>query len=297
MRSANREQPGLGQRNTRRFEAMNLEYLRSLGQRYRWLTRVKPKRLASLMASLLVPGERRRIVETEMGIRLYLDALNHLGQQVLKWGVYEPRTHDLLTSRLRPGDVFLDVGANEGVFSAVGGRLVGTGGTVISVEPQASLRGLIEINCRLNDVKNWHIYTAGLGRPGKQFERLFLYTPLQTGMASMVRRYWSTTAVVSVPLLTVTDIMADLGLQAVDLVKVDVEGYEAEVVEGLLGPIEERRIRALLLDYHLDILAQGGVQATEIHERLLHAGMRPTDGSLQQAARRSYVLYELPAGG
>jgi FkbM family methyltransferase len=279
--------------NTPHFDALNMRALRSVARRYRWLTRVKPKWLWSRIGSFLLPGDRRRVVETEMGIRLYLDPLSHLGQQVLKWGVYEPKTCNLLNSRLGAGQVFVDVGANEGIFSALGGKLVGETGTVVAIEPQSSLRGLIEINCRLNGVANWRIYTAGLGRPGEDSERLFLYTPLQTGMASMVKSYRSTTAAVRVRLLTLAEVMVDLGLESIDLVKVDVEGYERAVVEGLVGLIRERRIRALLLDYHSDILAQQGVRAADIHASILRAGMLPRDGTVEEAATRSYVLYEL----
>jgi hypothetical protein len=106
-----------------------------------------------------------------MGIRLYLDPMSHLGQQILRHGVYEPKTHEVVRSRLRPGDVFVDVGANEGVHCALAGRIVGERGAGVEIEPQVGLRGISEINCRLNDLVQWCIYTTGLGRPGEASER------------------------------------------------------------------------------------------------------------------------------
>jgi hypothetical protein len=96
-------------------------------------------------------------------------------------------------------------------------------------------------------------------------------------MASMVKRYGSTTSAVTVRLLAMSEIMSDLGLRSIDLIKVDVEGYEAAVVEGLMELIHARRMRALLLDYDHRILAEtkGGIPAKEIHASLLRAGMIP----------------------
>jgi hypothetical protein len=41
-------------------------------------------------------------------------------------------------------------------------------------------QGIIEINCRLDDISTYHIYSAGLDRSGKASERLFLYAALNT---------------------------------------------------------------------------------------------------------------------
>ena len=153
------------------FDSLNMDYLRSLAQRYGWIQGIKPKTLASRLGSLLLSQDRRRVVGTRMGIRLYLDPLSHLGQQILRYGVYEPKTYDIVRSRLRPDDVFVDVGANEGVSSAVAGKIVGEQRAVVAIEPQAGVRGIIEINCRLNDLQQWYIYTLGLGRPGEASER------------------------------------------------------------------------------------------------------------------------------
>ncbi len=82
----------------------------------------------------------------------------------------------------------------------------------------------------------------------------------------------------------------DIDWQMVDLVKVDVEGYEPEVVHGLLPALRERRVRALMVDYHGPILARRALQAEDTHRRLLDAGMLcPMPGDLN-----GYVTYVLP---
>ncbi|NJK44255.1 MAG: FkbM family methyltransferase, partial [Pleurocapsa sp. SU_196_0] len=51
---------------------------------------------------------------------------------------------------LRPGDVFLDIGAHIGLFTVVMARLVGPEGRVFSFEPTPSTRAVLERTVRLN---------------------------------------------------------------------------------------------------------------------------------------------------
>jgi FkbM family methyltransferase len=59
----------------------------------------------------------------------------HISTTLARTGKWEPFTTRILAALVRPGDVVVDVGANIGWYSAVLGRLVGAGGTVIAVEP------------------------------------------------------------------------------------------------------------------------------------------------------------------
>jgi hypothetical protein len=148
-----------------------VELLRFLDETVRVDATDEPKWLASRLGALLWSGKRRRVVGTRAGIRLYLNPLSHLGQRILRRGVYKPDTYAIVRSRLRPVDVFVDVGGNEGVYSALGGKLVGERGVMVAVEPQVALRGIIEINCRLNDLVQRYVNTTGLCRPGEASER------------------------------------------------------------------------------------------------------------------------------
>lgn len=58
-----------------------------------------------------------------------------------------------------------------------------------------------------------------------------------------------------------------------DFVKVDVEGYEKEVVEGMVPAIGAGPVRALLLDYHASVLKKRGINSRDIENMVLAAGM------------------------
>jgi len=79
----------------------------------------------------------------------------------------EPELGPILRAALRPGDIFVDVGANVGTYSLMGASLVGHGGRVLAFEPIPATRMRLEKNVSLNDVPQLRILPNGLGaEPG-----------------------------------------------------------------------------------------------------------------------------------
>jgi FkbM family methyltransferase len=265
--------------------------LREFHRRYGWLFRLRPQIVAAAAARVLLPAERRRIVGTDMGVRLYVDPVSHLGRVLaLEDGRYEPDTGAVLKEHLGPGSVFLDVGANEGIFSAVGGRLVGAEGLVLAVEPQRRLHDVIAINLALNGITWGRIVPHALGPEQGARGRLHLHTALNTGASSIVSRYRFARASQEISYVAPANLLAEHDIATVDLCKVDVEGFEPEVVQALLPLVAKGRVRALLVDYHAAILRVRGIDPGASHRGLLDAGLRVA--SAEPAALAGPVLYE-----
>ena len=124
-----------------------------------------------------------------MDLNLYVDPLTMLGHDILTNGIYEPDIIKIFKSEINKGDIVLDVGANEGIYAALSGKLVGDQGLVIAVEPQSRLRDIIDINLALNRVANCIVYTNALGGPDDEEITLHLYPAMNTGASSILRRY------------------------------------------------------------------------------------------------------------
>jgi hypothetical protein len=56
------------------------------------------------------------------------------------------------------------------------------------------------------------------------------------------------------------------------LVKIDVEGYEPEIIIAMEPLLQRKAIKVILLDYHKEILAKRGIEPKETHSRLLRWG-------------------------
>src|SRR4029079_13353817 len=91
------------------------------------------------------------VVTTRDGFRIWADRGGWVVRYIDARGRYEENTVALMTRLLKPGDCFVDVGANIGYLTLVGARLVGPTGTVIAFEPLSKARRWLERNVALNN--------------------------------------------------------------------------------------------------------------------------------------------------
>lgn len=247
-----------------------METAQEIYSRLKWTTRIRPMVVGAYIANLLAPA-RRRYVPTKSGLTFYVDPLANLGEELIKHGEYEPETEKLFRELLGPGDTFLDVGANEGYFTTLAASIVGANGHVVAVEPQKELCEVIEINLSANKQYAVVLHGALGGIVGQDCD-LFLYPSLNTGAASIVRKPKLYRRIEKSPFIDPQNLL-EARIHC-DLVKVDVEGFEKNVIESLLPLLQQGKIWKLLLDYHATILAENEVNPEEIEGRILSAGMR-----------------------
>lgn len=267
----------------------SLEELRRQSRRLRWIWRIRPSLLAIPLARLLAPDPRRRIVDTPMGLRLYIDPLTHLGKVIAESGEYEPETVEVYKQLVMPGAVVLDIGANEGVFSALAAKLAGPTGFVLAVEPQSRLRDIIEINMRLNGAQRFCILTAAMGGSESTSAQLSIAPSLNSGSSSFVHRSRLYQQTEPVRFTGVDELCRSAGSRYFDLVKIDVEGFEHRVVEALLPLLRDGRIGALFVDYHDELLRQQGIKGRDVHRQIIESGFESSMPVSKDP--KSYVLY------
>ena len=224
------------------------------------LLHVRPSPVAAALKKLL--GIERRVVRLEAGV-FEVDPVSHLGTQLLYRGEYEPELAAVMRHYLRPGGTFVDVGANEGYFSVLAARLLGPSGRVIAVEPQRRLRPVIERNLELNGLTNVTIHECAVSDADGE-ARLHLTPDTITGssgLAQMTRYRVPTTTVHTVTLET---LLADAGVEHVDLMKMDIEGFEHEAILGSPDVFRRGRIGTIALELHRSRITARGLDPDEI---------------------------------
>ena len=165
-----------------------------------------------------------------------------IGQVLSLYGEWaEPETR-LLTGLVRPGDTVIDVGAHIGTLTVPLAKAVGPTGHVLAVEPQIPLYQLLCANLALNGLLNVRTQHVLMGaEPG--FVTLPRFDYAQTSNYGAIS--FSEDAVEATPatdrlaLLTL-DSLTD-HLSACRLVKIDVEGMEAKVIDGAAALIGRTR--------------------------------------------------------
>jgi ribosomal protein L11 methylase PrmA len=111
-------------------------------KRGQWLTNMRPLELGIFMKWLL----RVQRLETEVqGIKLWVDPASNFGKRVLREGNYEADLTSAFGELLQPGQTFVDVGANEGWFSMLAAKLVGSSGRVLACDTPSRVRANQEV--------------------------------------------------------------------------------------------------------------------------------------------------------
>jgi FkbM family methyltransferase len=241
----------------------------------RWLMRVRPAPLAVAMKHALFL--RRRVVATPTG-SFWLDPASDAGQRVAASGVYEPITMSLLGQLLRPGDTYVDVGANEGFLCVAAARLVGPAGRVIAVEPQARLQEVLRRNFALNGSRVDLVAAAVSDRAGTA--QLHLSPSVNNSSTGLVAatRYRVPTA--TVPTLTLAQLLDQLGVTRPFVLKMDIESWEHEAILGSPEIFRANLVRALVLELHPELLARRGLDPQAVPRFLRECGYDHLPGSL-----------------
>jgi FkbM family methyltransferase len=221
----------------------------------RWWVRYGPVRRgkAQLVRGVLEPRldshPRAFVARTTWGGRFGGTTADVLDRYVYAFGVWEPNLTQWLTSTLRPGDVFIDVGANIGYFSILASRIVGPSGAVVAIEASPTTFELLTRNLARNNATNVRaVNVAASDAPGTL--RLFEGPAWNRGLANTVMSRGGT-ATVEVSAMPLPSILSESELGRARVIKVDVEGGEPAVMRGLLPALGQMRDD---LEFVLEIL-------------------------------------------
>lgn len=155
---------------------------------------------------------------------------------------------EALASCLKPDAVFYDIGANVGFFTVIGARLVGPHGTVYAFEPVPENAAYIRLNVRLNRFHNVTVVEKAIS---SSTGRSRLWLAEYSGGAALTTASAPPDArkVIEIDLTSVDDLVFREKWRPPAVVKIDVEGAEIEVLQGMRHTLS--KIRPVVL-YEID---------------------------------------------
>lgn len=140
----------------------------------------------------------------------------------LYWGLHEPADMAFFVHFLRPGELFLDVGANLGAYSILSGALAGA--DVLAFEPSPDTYAMLSANLKLNGLE--HKLGAVNAAVGSQIGQVHFTVGLDA-INHVTEAAGGNTMMV--PVVTLDDATPN---RPVTAIKIDTEGYELEVLKG-----------------------------------------------------------------
>jgi len=209
-------------------------YLRggSLGDwiAWRWRQRQRPRR-RSRWAGLAAQGGCVEVrLQPDVRLRLYGD--DELSR-LIYCEDFEWHERRFVGTFLRPGDIFVDAGANLGLFTVVGARRVGPTGRVLAFEPSPRAFQRLQENVALNGFTNVVCHRVALSDRGGQ-ATLTVSEDGHEAWSSLARpAKGAAFTAETVPTAAWDDFTREHGLLGrVALMKIDVEGWESRVLAG-----------------------------------------------------------------
>lgn len=172
-------------------------------------------------------------------------------------GDYERAEFDALGRLLRPGMVVVDVGANIGLHAVFFGRAVGRTGRVMAFEPEPSNFGYLARNVTRNDVPQVETFMKAAGEREGQ---LTLY--MSEGNVGTHSAAPTGGAALEVEIVRLDEFLRHRA-DRIDLIKIDVEGYEAQVLDGLRETLE-RDCPAMMIEFSPELLRRCGASPDRV---------------------------------
>src|ERR1700759_1684771 len=199
-------------------------------------------------------------------IAIFTTADNYIEWSLLSTGTYEDEINKLIRISLKPGDTALDIGANIGFQSIRIGRSVGNTGRVYSFEPLNYLQTKFKKNIALNKLENVTLFPFALSNQAGEITYSINENNWNQGTFSL--RDQSTGDKIQQILIKVADELPEIKeLSRLDLIKIDVEGFEFQVLKGLVTTLKKHKPR-IIFEYDSNYWAANGQQISECYNFL-----------------------------
>ncbi|MDB5255484.1 MAG: FkbM family methyltransferase [Chitinophagaceae bacterium] len=220
-----------------------------------WLLFIKrigkliPQRLRFRFYKLLYNYESPRYKGVQLIIP-YFESLNLQfivsTQYLIDWNVfffgqYEKETNDLLLEYIKPGQVVIEAGANNGTETVLLSRLVGPTGKVFAFEPVEHIHNMLQLNLSINHCGNVTAEQKALGESdGELYFNVLPENFCNQGMAGKYDERSVDTKVL-VQQTSIDSLLLQHHIQAIDFIKMDIQGAEIELLKGAEQTIQKSK--------------------------------------------------------
>ncbi|HLN03872.1 MAG TPA: FkbM family methyltransferase [Bryobacteraceae bacterium] len=253
---------------------------------------LKPRPL-KLIANALI----RRIIPKRLAVSGGVVVLNPRDPVVsgaLTFGVYEKPETTFFCEACKPGMTVLDIGANVGYYTALAMARV-AGGSIIAMEPdEESFRYLQQTVHANGAVNTICVPKAAASQNGT----VRLYTSTLNRADNRLYPNELASDSCDVEAVTVDSLLAELHVPSVDLVKIDVQGFEGHVLRGMRATISQSPHLIILIEFWPHGLRSAGTNPIEVLTEWEDMGLRLFElthrSTLQPLSDKQGLVNRLP---
>ena len=226
---------------------------------------------------------------TYFGAWMNCDPRDFIQRMIFNFAFWEPDISAAISANLKPGDIFVDVGANVGYYTLLGASCVGPQGLVYAIEADPHIYKKLESNVALNGAQNIRpLNIAAGGQAGK----VTIYSGPKESLGTttlLADRGFAASGEVDMDRLT--SIIAPADLRRVAFIKIDIEGAEVPVVDDILDHADSFAPELKLL---VEISPRADANWQRIFRRFIELGFS-AQGCMNDYDDLAYLAWRTPA--
>ncbi len=180
--------------------------------------------------------------------QLWVNPTEHVGRSVYYFGDLDPKITFICRRLLEKGDIFIDIGANIGLVSLLCTDILQNEGEIYAFEPNPEVFQLLKKTVETNKINNMFIQMVGLSDyDGTAEMHIF---PENLGSASLSRG--GSTQKITVAIKDSLNVFSEIleNKDAPYLLKIDVEGHEAVILNRIKPILASKRPKAIVFEFN-----------------------------------------------
>lgn len=173
-------------------------------------------------------------------------------ERAIPINAYEPKITKKFLELIKEGDTVFDVGAWIGYYTILAANKVKSLGKVVAIDPSKENISRIKNNMKLNNFTNIEILECGVGE--------------KHGQANIKEQRPSTSSTFQISSVgdnpikieKIDDIVKNIKISKIDLLIMDIEGYEYHALMGMSNLLSNNLIKNMIIEIHVDSIKQFG---------------------------------------
>ena len=221
--------------------------------------RLPPTRVGKRTASLIRSAMRRLRTDPldleVLGQNMRLYAGNNACERrlIVTPQFFDPVELAFLKSRLHPAFTFLDIGSNVGAYSIFVAKNAGPAARVVAIDPNAIVLTRLQFNAAANRISNIQAVQAAIADADGEMEFALEESNMGGSSLQLDREARGGKTIFQVSVRTLAGVVAEAGLDRVDAIKIDVEGFEDKVLIPYLNSVPRALYpKAAILEANID---------------------------------------------
>lgn len=162
--------------------------------------------------------------------------------ELLLFRTHEPISTKLVSQLLKKGMTCLDIGANIGYYVLLENKIIGNDGKIIAIEPSPNNFEYLQKNISRQNNSNIQAFNLAAGDKDGHINFLIYQDASNSGMVipdGEVSKWPGN--IITVPIKKIDSLLDEIGTAKIDFVRMDVEGYEYHIFEGMKETLKKSK--------------------------------------------------------